>query len=66
VVPPLVLKIEHGKNVGSANLPGLADRIRTSLHNSIKIRPEIKFVEPGSLPRETRKTPVFEKAYQDG
>jgi len=64
VVPPVRLKIEHGKDIGQADLPGLANRISAALHNTIKIRPEIEFVEPGALPKETRKTPVFEKKYE--
>jgi len=64
VVPPVRLKIEHGKDIGQADLPGLANRISAALHNAIKIRPEIEFVEPGALPKETRKTPVFEKKYE--
>ena len=63
VVPPLKLKIEHGQSVGQADLPALAEKITTELHNKIKIRPLIEFVEPGSLPKETRKTPIFEKKY---
>ena len=64
VVPPVRLKIEHGKDIAQADLPGLADRISAALHNTLKIRPEIEFVEPGALPKETRKTPVFEKKYE--
>jgi phenylacetate-CoA ligase len=64
VIPPIHLKIEHGKDIGKADLPGLAERISRALHDNIKIRPEIEFVEPGELPKETRKTPVFEKKYQ--
>ena len=64
VVPPLTIKIEHGKRVGMENLPGLAERICAALHDSIKIRPKIDFVPPESLPKETRKTPVFEKLYE--
>jgi len=64
VVPPLKLKIEHGKKVGRGDLPGLIKRIGAALHNKIKIRPEIAFVKPGELPKETRKTPVFEKTYE--
>jgi len=63
VVPPLKLKIEHGKGMGKADLPGLAERISRALHDGIKIRPEIELVGPGDLPKETRKTPVFEKKY---
>jgi len=64
VVPPVRLKIEHGKDIGQADLPGLANRISAALHSTIKIRPEIEFVEPGALPKETRKTPVFQKKYE--
>ena len=45
------------------NTASLAERIPTELHNRIKIRPVIEFVDPGSLPKETRKTPIFEKKY---
>ena len=64
VFPPVRLKIEHGKDIDQADLPGLANRISAALHDEIKIRPEIEFVEPGALPKETRKTPVFEKKYE--
>jgi phenylacetate-CoA ligase len=63
VVPPLKLKIEHGKAVGRDDLAALGEKIGTAIHNRIKIRPVIEFVEPESLPRETRKTQVFEKKY---
>ena len=65
VVPPLKLKIEHGREIGHSDLTALARRITTVLHDQIKIRPEIQFVSPGTLPKETRKTPIFEKKYED-
>jgi phenylacetate-CoA ligase len=64
VIPPIKLKIEHGKHLGQHELEGLGERIASELHSKIKIRPSIRFVPPGSLPRETRKTPVFEKQYE--
>ena len=64
VVPPLKLKVEHGSHVGREELPGLASRLAQALHDAIKIRPEIKLVPPGTLPKETRKTPIFEKLYE--
>ena len=64
VVPPLRLKIEHGERIGRAELPDLEKRIVRALHDKIKIRPKIEFVEPGALPKETRKTPIFEKQYE--
>jgi phenylacetate-CoA ligase len=64
VVPPLRLKIEHGAGVGREDLPRLLEKITEALHNKLKIRPEIRFVAPGELPKETRKTPIFEKEYE--
>lgn len=64
VVPPLKLRIEHGDRVGQEDLPALATRIATAVHDGLKARPEIEFVAPGTLPKETRKTPVFEKRYE--
>jgi phenylacetate-CoA ligase len=64
VVPPLRLKIEHGEKIGKDSLPALGKKIVETLHHRIKIRPEVEFVEPASLPRETRKTPIFEKLYE--
>jgi len=65
VVPPLKLKIEYGREIGHSDLTTLGRRITIALHDQIKIRPEIQFVSPGALPKETRKTPVFEKNYED-
>ncbi len=64
VQPPLKLKIEHGPHTAHSDLPGLSEKIASALHREIKIRPSIEFVEPGALPKETRKTPVFEKHYE--
>ena len=64
VAPPLRLKLEHGKNIDKSQLPGLTNRVSMALHDEIKVRPEITFVEPGDLPKETRKTPIFEKTYE--
>ena len=64
VIPPLKLKIEHSKDVGKEELEGLGDKIVKATHDKIKIRPEIEFVEPGTFPPESRKTPLFEKKYE--
>jgi len=64
LIPPIKLKIEYAKHIGKQNLENLGKRIIEALHNKIKIRPEIHWVEPGALPKETRKTPIFEKRYE--
>ncbi len=65
VVPPLKLKLEHGTCIRGPDLEGLAGEINKALHDRLKIRPVIEWVEPGSLEKSTRKTPLFEKAYLD-
>ena len=64
VVPPLHIKVEYAQGVSRTDLPSLEERIRSALHDKIKIRPYIEFVQQGELPRETRKTPIFEKRYE--
>jgi phenylacetate-CoA ligase len=61
VVPPLVLKLEHGNLTRETELAGLADEISSVLHRRLKVRPAIKWVSPGGLHRCTHKTPFFEK-----
>jgi phenylacetate-CoA ligase len=63
VIPPLKIKVEHGKHIGQDDLQGLSKKISDALHSEIKIRPAIQLVTPNSLPKETRKTPIFEKVY---
>ena len=63
VIPPLRLKIEHGHAISTDDLQGLGDKIKSSLHNKIKVRPDIEFVPPGTFPKSNRKTDIFEKKY---
>lgn len=65
VVPPLVLKLEHGHLSRETELAGLADEISAVLHKRLKVRPTIEWVAPGGLPRSTHKTPFFEKNYEN-
>ncbi len=64
VIPPLKLKIESGIEIREPDLPGLTNEINRVLHDRCKIRPQIEWVQPGSLEKSTRKTPVFEKNYE--
>lgn len=64
VVPPLKLKIEYGAKTREPELDGLAKEISQAMHDQLKIRPGIEWVEPGTLEKSTRKTPVFEKRYE--
>ncbi len=64
VIPPLKLKLEYGVETREPDLSGLANEINRALHDQCKIRPQIEWVQPGSLGKSTRKTPVFEKNYE--
>ncbi|MEW5913936.1 MAG: phenylacetate--CoA ligase family protein [Thermodesulfobacteriota bacterium] len=64
VVPPLKIKLEHGPLVGAEELEGLGRLISAALHDRLKIRPALQWVAPGSLEKSTRKTQIFEKAYE--
>jgi phenylacetate-CoA ligase len=65
VVPPLVLKLEHGHLTRESELAELADEISAVLHKRLKVRPVIEWVVPGDLPRSTHKTSFFEKNYEN-
>jgi len=61
--PPLKLKIEHGVGISKLDFQGLGNKIKSALHNQIKIRPDIEFVSPGTFTKSNRKTDIFEKKY---
>lgn len=65
VVPPLKIKLEHGSEMSAPDLEGLAKEISQATHDQLKIRPSIEWVSPGKLEKSTRKTPVFEKKYEN-
>jgi phenylacetate-CoA ligase len=64
VVPPLKVKIEYGKDIEKHQLPDLEKEIKTAMSHHIKLTPEIIWVQPNTLERSLRKTPLFEKAYE--
>ncbi len=63
VLPPLKLKIEKGDNFSDAGLPALEKQINDKMHNLLKIRPDITWLEPNSLERAVKKTQLLEKNY---
>lgn len=64
VVPPLKLKVEYAEGVREEDLPGLEKQVRDEMHRLLKIRPEITWLESGTLERTTRKTQLLEKLYE--
>lgn len=65
VVPPLKLKVEHGEGVRDEELESLAEEVGSEMHRLLKIRPSITWLRPGTLERETKKTQLLEKQYED-
>jgi phenylacetate-CoA ligase len=63
VEPPLKLRIEHGEDVGNDDLDGLAEAIGQALHNKLKVRPAIEWLQPGTLEKSKRKSDIFVKEY---
>ncbi|MDH4007901.1 MAG: hypothetical protein OEU35_07555, partial [Desulfuromonadales bacterium] len=63
VLPPLQLKIEKGENLTDAELPDLEKQITDKMHNLLKIRPAITWLEANSLERAMKKTQLIEKNY---
>ncbi|MFS0574317.1 phenylacetate--CoA ligase family protein [Sporosarcina sp. 179-K 3D1 HS] len=63
VVPPLLIKLEHGGKGDDAKLADLEKRIKQTLHSELRVTPEIIWCEPGTLEKALTKTPIFEKNY---
>ncbi|MFO8048360.1 MAG: phenylacetate--CoA ligase family protein [Desulfosudaceae bacterium] len=63
VVPPLKLRVEHADTVRKEDLPALEKEVTEKMHHLLKIRPEITWLEPGTLERATKKTQLLEKNY---
>ena len=64
VEPPLKVKVEYGQGIGKDDLPGLAQKISQTIHDRLRLRPLVELVPPGTFERSSRKTPVFERAYE--
>ncbi|MBU1157332.1 MAG: phenylacetate--CoA ligase family protein, partial [Proteobacteria bacterium] len=64
VIPPLKMKVEYQGNMDQREIDALAEKIAQAVHDTLRMRPKVIMVPEGSLPRHTRKTPVFEKTYE--
>ncbi len=63
VEPPLRVKIEMARDLGTEEIEALETRLKAELHRRLRLTPAIEWVTPGSLPLAVAKTPMFEKAY---
>ncbi len=64
VVPPVKLKIEFGKDVGGEDLEQLKKEVEEKMHQAVKIRPKIEWIEPDTLERSDKKTQYIVKLYE--
>jgi phenylacetate-CoA ligase len=64
VVPPVKLRIEFGKDLGKGDLEQLHKEVEEKMHQAVKIRPQIEWVEPDTLERSDKKTQYIEKLYE--
>jgi phenylacetate-CoA ligase len=62
VAPPLRLRAEHGEEIREDALPALAEEIAAHCRKTLRVAPEIEWLTPGTLPRETKKTQLIEIA----
>lgn len=63
VVPPLVLRVEHGENVAQEQLAALAGELEERMRSALKISPRIEWVAPFTFERTGGKTTFFERRY---
>jgi len=64
VVPPLKIKVEFGEGIRADSLEQLKQEVEAKMHEHVKIRPEIQWIEPRSLERSDKKTQYIEKLYE--
>ena len=59
VTPPLVIRVEYGRNTQPSDLEGLEARIKALLHQNLRVTPVFEWVAPGSLGKAMTKTPLL-------
>jgi len=63
VVPPLRIKIEYGPDILESQVNELRKEIEQAMHLSIRLRPKIEMLCPGTLERTHKKADLYEKVY---
>ena len=64
VTPPLIIKLEYGKEIQKEQLDHLGREIKEKLQKNNNIPADIEFVPAESMDRTKFKTPLFEKRYE--
>ncbi len=60
VTPPLRLRLEYGEGVTAGDLPALEAEIVARCREQLRLTPELKWLAPGTLPRQAMKTSLIE------
>ena len=60
VSPPLKIKLEHGEGISVDEIPGLESEMIAYFKENLRINPKFIWLEPGTLPREMKKTKLVE------
>jgi phenylacetate-CoA ligase len=60
VEPPLRIRLEYGMGVGDTDRQPLERALLARIRDKLQITPELEWVAPGTLPRETMKTQLVE------
>jgi phenylacetate-CoA ligase len=63
VIPPLKMRVEHGRGITENEVKALKREIEEKMSNILRFRPFIEFVPPESLERTAGKVKLFEKRY---
>jgi len=64
VVPPVKIRIEFGEGTKKEDLEQLNREVEEKMHQQVKIRPQIEWIEPKTLERSDKKTQYIEKLYE--
>lgn len=60
VQPPLRIAVERGAETGESELPAIETELSERMARELRIRPEIVWLAPETLPRESRKVRLVE------
>lgn len=63
VEPPLIVRIERGRELRDDDLQGMEGRIKKALHERVRLTPVVEWVAHGEMERAMTKTPMFERRY---
>lgn len=63
VEPPLRIKVELTHEMTADQISHLESRVKSVMHQKLRVTPAFEWVPTGSLPLAVAKTPLFEKAY---